>query len=386
MEYVSLKPPLILADSGFFRQGNSSYTFYYSLTRNDVSGTLNIDDIVETVAGFSWIDRQYGTFNPLTSENYEWFSLQLSNGMDINLWNIFNFFREIPDSPAYRIMSVSKDEYNQFTTNKFEIERLSFQYMPDSARCYARKWRLTTPDSNYDLIFSTRHSTSEVQLPFRFFEGSITVNGSVNGIEVSGTGFAELLHSYRKPDIFITYPDGPFWNSNRPLSWHLVNPDDGRPLKYNLECSIDNKRTFSTIVEGLPDTLYYWENPFVSTGDSCWFKVTAYSKDTTLHHSVISSLPSVFDPDFTSIPAPGNEVFDIKVYPNPTDNNLLIDVKPGHPYKLLLITDISGNIFFEQSIGRQDHFVINLPNAIQGLYFVRFVSDKGTVCSKFIIR
>jgi predicted secreted hydrolase len=389
LEYEALKPPLIVGDSGYFKLGFSNYTYYYSLTKNAVSGSIVIDGMMEPVSGFSWIDRQYGTFNPLTAENYEWFSLQLSNEMDINLWNLFTARNEIPTTPAYRFMSVYVDNNTQYTTDQFEIERLSFQYMPDSARCYSQKWRLTSQENGLDLVITTRHNNSEVQLPFRFFEGSTVITGTVNGVPVTGTGFAELLHSYSKPDISITYPQDDFWNSISPISWQLINPDDGRPIKYDLECSADNKITYFTVAAGLSDTLYYWDNPALTEGDSCWFKVTAYSVDTTLQHTEISASPSVYNPNLTSLITSEEVSFDnriLKLYPNPVTETLFIELSEKQSYQYLQVTDIYGNIMMGFNIGKQNQIYLDLINISPGIYFVRLFSGEKTISSKFIVK
>ena len=169
LEYESLKPPLILGENGYFQQGTSSYTYYYSLTKSLVTGTLTIDGTPEPVSGTAWVDRQYGTFNPLTEEDYEWFYIQLSNDMDINIYNLFTQDRRLPDTTTYRHMSLYVDTVTQYTTHDFEIERLTFNYMPDSIMCYSSKWRLTSTVNNIDLIITSNHNNSEVQLPFRFF-------------------------------------------------------------------------------------------------------------------------------------------------------------------------------------------------------------------------
>ena len=55
LEYDALKPPLILADSGYFYQGAADYTFYYSQTENAVTGNITFNGITENVVGTSWI-------------------------------------------------------------------------------------------------------------------------------------------------------------------------------------------------------------------------------------------------------------------------------------------------------------------------------------------
>ena len=388
LEFVSLKPPLILGDSGLFNQGASSYTYYFSLTKNFVSGNISIHGISEPVSGTAWIDRQFGSFNPLTQEDYEWFSIQLSNEMDINLWNIFSRSREVPPTSAYRIMSVYEDESTQLTTADFVIERLSFRYMPDSARCYAQQWRLTSPVNDLDLIITTRHHNSEVQLPFRFFEGSTTINGTVNGIGVTGKGFAELLHAYEKPEIVLSYPGGLYWNSTRPIVWRLDNPDDGRPLKYDLSCSIDHKQSFFTVARALTDTLFYWNDPAISEGDSCWFKVTAYSLDSTLHQSIVSNSYSIYNPNLTAVHLPDEwieyEIF--KIYPNPAEDLLMIEMKDKHPYQYGQIIDVFGKIVFEKDFLNQTYLEIDVRKLASGVYTMRLVSIDKIKSSQFIIQ
>ena len=65
------------------------------------------------------------------------------------------------------------------------------------------------------------HTTTEVQLPFRFFEGATTISGTIDGQAVTGIGFAELLHAYEDPDIEITSPAGGVYDTSVPISWQL---------------------------------------------------------------------------------------------------------------------------------------------------------------------
>ncbi len=101
----SLKNPLILGDSGYFNQG-SDYTYYYSFTENTISGSIRFGEISEEVTGTAWIDKQYGDYNPASEERYEWFSVNLSNGMDLVLWDIFTARTSCLIIPTYRHMSV----------------------------------------------------------------------------------------------------------------------------------------------------------------------------------------------------------------------------------------------------------------------------------------
>jgi predicted secreted hydrolase len=388
LNFVTMKRPLILADSGLFYQGSASYTYYYSFTKNEVSGEISFEGVTEPVSGTAWIDRQFGTFNPLTEEDYEWFCIQLSNEMDINLWNVFSRQREIPEGSAYRLLAAYVDENTQITTDDFEIERLAYHFMPDSARCYAQQWRLTSTAPDLDLVITTLHQNNEVDLPFRFFEGATYVTGSAGGLPVTGKGFAELLHSYAQPQVELIYPAGSFWNSNRPISWRLKNPDDGRPVKYTLECSIDNKLSFFTVAGALNETSFYWNEPDLVEGNSCWFRVTAFSVDSVLIGSVISSAPSAYEPNLTAIRPHSEEQEEkmiMQIYPNPANNRLIISLNEAHPYQQVQVLDILGSVLMERKIGNTFQLELDTGQLVPGLYTVKLASRERNAISRIII-
>lgn len=387
LEFESLKPPLILGENGYFQQGQSSYTYYYSLTESLVSGTLGIDDMSEPVTGTAWIDRQYGSFNPLTEEDYEWFYIQLSNDMDINIYNLFTEDRKLPDTATYRHMSVYVDTLTQYTIHEFEIERLSFNYMPDSGMCYSNKWRLTSTFNNIDLIITTNHDNSEMQLPFRFFEGSTNVSGSVNGEDVNGIGFAELLHSYEKPELVITYPSSDRWTASRAISWEIINPDDGRPLHYNLEYSIDDKESFITLVSGSLEPSYFWEEPDIPAGSFCWFRVTAFSIDSTLLNTVESENPSEYDPNLTPLDKNLSDYEnEFHLYPNPAEDLISLDLNEKHPYSSYRVFDIYGRTLEDREIRSSSRIQIDLNNYKKGIYFIGLKCGDEFTIAKFLVR
>lgn len=389
LEYASLKPPLILGENGYFEQGENSYTYYYSLTKSVVTGLLGINGMVEPVSGTAWIDRQYGTFNPLTEEDYEWFYIQLSNDMDINIYNLFTAGHELPDTSTYKHISVFVDTLTQYTSHDFDIERLAYNYMPDSVMCYSRKWRLTSPVNNLDLTITTHFNNSEIQLPFRFFEGSTYVTGTVNGEEVTGIGFAELLHSYEKPELSISYPVKDRWSASRAIAWEISNPDDGRPLKFNIEYSIDEKESFLTLAAGISDPYYFWNQPEIPAGSLCWFRITAYSIDSTLINSVISGSPSEYDPNLTPLNKniPGNEdESTFMLFPNPAHEVIYLELHEKHPYSSYQIFDIYGRTLRDQKINASKKIPVDLNQFSQGIYFIGLKSGDDHVISKFLIR
>ena len=375
LNYASLKRPLILSEDGYLEQGLNNYTYYYSQTRNQVSGKLTLDGVTEDVTGISWIDRQYGNFNPLTGEKYEWFHMQLSNGMDINLWNVFTNENAIPENDKYRILSAYVDDATQYTTSDLKIERLGFNWMPDSQMCYSSKWRLTSPVNKIDLVFNIKNNNTEVKWPFRFFEGATNISGTVNGSAVTGFGFAELLHSYEHPKVVIKKPDGGVYDISMPVSWQLTNPDDGRPVSYDLEYSINDKVTFAPIVQGITDTFYLWKNSTLSNNDKVWFKITARSVDDKLHGTVVSKLAATV--------AVANPDKQTSLFPNPVEDNLFLMPAFQMNNPPCSIIDLSGRVvhtFKSNSLADK----IEVGFLQRGVYFFRIGAGKQKEILKFI--
>ncbi|MGM0529169.1 MAG: lipocalin-like domain-containing protein [Bacteroidota bacterium] len=374
LEYDAFKPPLILADSGLLKQGPAAYTYYYSQTGNDVTGTINFDGLIENVSGTAWIDRQYGSVNPAEGLEYEWFSLQLSNGIDINVNNIFTEENDVPETLEYRLLCAYVDEQTQFTTSSFDIERLEYHYTPDSLKCYSIKWRLTSDQHNIDLTISALYPGYEVSLPFRFYEGPTHITGTVEGIPVSGKGFAELLHSYEKPDIVIESATN-LWEESTELKWMLTNPDHGNPVRYDIEYSIDNKETFNMIAGNLDDTVYYWDSSKLSGGEEIWLKVKGFSVDTTLVDSSMVRLTS-----FTGIEKE-EWLEGIKVFPNPNDGYFTVR---GEFIREIEIVDIKGRKVFSSHVNGRVYDV-DISKEPPGLYFVRLTLNRGLIIRKVIV-
>jgi len=381
LEIETLKRPLILGDDGFLNQGLANYTYYFSQTMNAITGILTFNGSTENVVGTGWIDRQYGDFNPLTGEKYEWFSMQLSNGMDINLWNIFTADRLIPDNEEYRILSAYVDEGTQYTTSDFEIERLQFFCTPDNEMCYSKQWQLTSTQNNIDLTISTLHTTTEVQLPFRFFEGATVVSGTVNGVSVTGIGFAELLHDYEDPDISLTSPTGGVYDTSMPIQWNLNNPDDGCNIFYDLEYSIDNQANFLPIVSDISETSYLWNNPPISENDEIWFRITAHSIDGVLSSIVTSDASS--SATLSSLETYTNF---FKVYPNPVKDILNISFSNTISEVKLQVFNLEGRLIKESIVNESIELILDVSDLNQGLYFINATSDHNQQTMKFVKR
>ena len=82
-------PPVAQGDGGLSRKGPGAGSYYYSVPRLAIEGTLRIHDRQVEVAGIGWFDREWST-SALGAEQigWDWFALQLEDGRSVMLYQI----------------------------------------------------------------------------------------------------------------------------------------------------------------------------------------------------------------------------------------------------------------------------------------------------------
>ncbi len=379
------KRPLIVGDSGYLYQGGyGNFTYYYSQTGLNIAGTITVDDFTENINGTGWIDRQYGTFNPYTGEHYEWFSVQLSNGIDLNIWNIFTPDYQIPDTSTYVLCSMYINDSTSVSFRDFTLQRLKYSYLPDTALCYAQQWNFKY--DNIDLILTTLSPEREVEIPLRFYEGALEISGTYDGKDVSGFGFAELLHKYAIPDLVFINPDttATWIGEDETISWNVLNPDDGNPLYYTLSYSIDNGETFEEIEDGITDTAYFWEFSHLNDSSVIIFQLTGASIDKTLSTTIYSDEVTVIFPNSADdYPEDSQETV---VFPNPTNGVLTIR---SINVRSIQLFDINGrfirDLWKNESVVK-DEIMADLSGEENGVYYLKIKHVNTTIIRKIILK
>ena len=380
----AVKRPLIMGGNGFVYQGTSGYTNYYSQTMLNLTGTLTLNGITESITGTTWIDHQYGKMKSVIDEKYEWFSIQLSNGMDLNIWTIFYGQNQLPNTSNYKICGIHISELKDTTISNFNLTRLKYSFMPNSAFCYSQQWHFVW--EGIDLIITTNQNNCEVLSPVRFYEGSTTIQGMVDGVPVTGIGFAELLHPYENPKIkFIKTTGNRISNDSIKIVWELLNPDEGRPIFYDLEFSNDNGITFIPIVQRLTNTSFDWDSTGSEAGSSSLLRVTGYSIDGTLRGNDIITIgteknETVIQPDF----------YLMQNYPNPFNYTTFIKFNLPQASKVnLSIYNSLGELIIviadgEYEVGVYER-VFNASELASGIYVYVLKAAKLVLRQKMVL-
>jgi predicted secreted hydrolase len=191
----SLKPPLILGEKGKVPMGKGGYSYWYALTRLDVSGELTLGDEKKSIYGTGWIDRQWGSWDWRGFDKWKWFNIQLDNGIELVVFKIYEPITNKSITSKFYIMYENAQE----EVDAFEITDLGYWRSPHTEEKYSMGWEIKA--KNIELKVEPVFRKQEV---FKgLWEGSSKVAGMMNGERVSGSSYVELYHRKGNPLIKV---------------------------------------------------------------------------------------------------------------------------------------------------------------------------------------
>jgi predicted secreted hydrolase len=193
LDLVSEKLPLLVGGDGLIEWTEGS-TYYYSLTRLQVEGEIELAGKAIDVSGIGWIDHQW--MESMAERGWNWFSVQLDNDTEIIFWQIVN-----PDGSIHsRDLTMIFPDGSVYHTVDLELEMMESWVSPETGNEYGILWRVREETHDLDLEISARYAEQEIRvledfepMELDFWEGGTTVSGQLDGEPVSGVGYAELV-------------------------------------------------------------------------------------------------------------------------------------------------------------------------------------------------
>ena len=156
------QPPVLHGKQGLSQKGpeagNASY--YYSLVQIETTGTVTSQGETVEVTGLSWMDHEFGT-SALSANavGWDWFSMQLDNGAVLMLAQV----------------------------------RTSAQWTsPRTQITYPSGWQMAIPRLNIALTVEPLIGDQEMEVSFVYWEGAVTIEGTIADQPVQGVGYVEL--------------------------------------------------------------------------------------------------------------------------------------------------------------------------------------------------
>ncbi|MCH8156939.1 MAG: carotenoid 1,2-hydratase [Nitrospinae bacterium] len=176
-------------------KGNASH--YFSFTRMQTEGTVFVKGKAYKVKGTSWMDREFSS-NPLNAElsGWDWFSLKFDNNMELMLYQLrrkdggvdpFSSGTLVQANGASR--HIERDEFTVTPQGQWTSKR--------SGITYPAGWKIELPESGIHLTLVPDLSDQELfhlrSISASYWEGSVSVEGTVQGQAVKGKGYVELV-------------------------------------------------------------------------------------------------------------------------------------------------------------------------------------------------
>lgn len=194
LDLQDAKGPILNGEEGYSRkgpeQGNASY--YFSQTRLDTQGVVEVSGDEFKVSGLSWMDHEFSTRALSAGQvGWDWFSLQLADGSDLMVFQIRRSDGSIDPFSSGTLVRPDGESV-QLSREQFEIVPLSTWKSPSSGAQYPASWRVEVPSLDLFLEIEPYLDDQEVVGAYTYWEGAVGMRGSYGGQAVAGSGYVEM--------------------------------------------------------------------------------------------------------------------------------------------------------------------------------------------------
>jgi predicted secreted hydrolase len=185
------KPPVLQGDQGLSvkSDGNCNASYYYSISRLQVSGEITNRGESHSVIGSAWLDREWSSSVLADHQvGWDWFALQLTDGRDLMIYQLRDKAGR-PDTHSYavEIDKTGKKKIIPFAQIDLNVER--WWQSPSGAR-YPVAGRIHRADTNETIAYRPLIDNQELPLTVRYWEGAILLTDDSD--ESIGHGYLEL--------------------------------------------------------------------------------------------------------------------------------------------------------------------------------------------------
>jgi predicted secreted hydrolase len=188
------KPVVLNGDAGLSRKsaaaGNASY--YYSIPRSAVVGSVTTPEGVWPVRGAAWFDREWSTSALGPGQvGWDWFAVRLSDRRDLMIYRLRRADGSADPHSAGTLVEADGSA-RALAGGDFVIDELSHWQSPRDGARYPALWRLRVPSAAIDVKVTPEIADQELDLSFRYWEGACRVTGTSAGAPVGGHAHVEL--------------------------------------------------------------------------------------------------------------------------------------------------------------------------------------------------
>jgi predicted secreted hydrolase len=194
LRLVDRKGPILQGDQGYSQKGpdpgNASY--YYSQTRLETTGTVQIGEDVYEVEGRSWMDHEFSTSALAPRQvGWDWFALQLDDGSDLMIFQIRRTDGTVDPFSSGALVGPG-GEKQHLSLDDFEIDIASTWRSPHTGASYPSRWTVRVPGAALALDIEPYLAAQELSVSYAYWEGAVRFEGRHAGRSITGEGYVEM--------------------------------------------------------------------------------------------------------------------------------------------------------------------------------------------------
>jgi predicted secreted hydrolase len=175
--------------------GNASH--YYSLTRMETSGVLDVGGRSFDVQGSSWMDHEFGTsFLEAGQLGWNWFALQLDDDSELM---VYEFLRRDGRRDAHSGGTMVGDDGQArgLAAADVRLEPAGETWRSEaSGGEYPIAWRVAVPSAGLDVtvraVLPDQELVTERSGGVAYWEGAVVVDGTKGDRAITGRGYLEM--------------------------------------------------------------------------------------------------------------------------------------------------------------------------------------------------
>ncbi|QBD82380.1 carotenoid 1,2-hydratase [Ktedonosporobacter rubrisoli] len=196
LNLLARKEPVLHNKDGLITYGLAGYSYYYSRTNMEISGTIIDHGQHMNVTGKAWMDHQWGNFLTLGSGGWDWFSLQFKDNTEIMLYFIRDASGKILSTYIGYIDAQARDYL--IPAQALQTSVLGSWTSPQTHITYPSGWKLTINDQHVQATLTITPQLKDQELVVYpstgnvYWEGAVSISGQLNEKPVDGEGYIEL--------------------------------------------------------------------------------------------------------------------------------------------------------------------------------------------------
>ena len=186
------KGPILQGDRGYSPKGPGNASYYYSLTRLETSGAVQVGEASYQVGGLSWMDHEWSTSSLADDQvGWDWFAIQLNDGSELMVAQLRKEDGSIDPFSAGTFIAPDGST-RQLGRDEFQIHIHEDWRSPHTGAAYPARWTVTVPPIDLTLEIRPHLADQELAVSYTYWEGAVRAEGQRAGQSVQGNGYVEM--------------------------------------------------------------------------------------------------------------------------------------------------------------------------------------------------